>query len=376
LGLVRDCIELGFGPGVEKMFPYSTTRLTCAALALLIGTASLSAQQTTASAADPAAPSVSSSATTVASTTQPDDPTLTLRNQKALESFEPPIDEEYRLGAGDQITLDFPGRPELAGIHTIGPDGMITLNIAGSVRIADLTRAQAAKTITEVLSRYYTNPEVTVKIDKYTANRVRVIGYVQHPGEIAFEGTPTLLDAIGRAGLISPVVTANGVSSNVGPSVPETCTIYRGNSTAVQIDLRQMLLTGNALADMRLRRNDIIVVPEPKHLYVSVMGQVTKPGSVALTPDSTLTSVLADAGCCTDLGGYNPKIHLVQKSTGKDIVVEYKKLLTVGGQQEYTIHPGDIIFVPVSGFNKAAGVIQKISPAATMVSFAALLGAG
>jgi polysaccharide export outer membrane protein len=43
-----------------------------------------------------------------------------------------------------------------------------------------------------------------VSVDKYSSNRVRVIGYVQHPGEIPFEDTPTLLDAIGRAGLITP----------------------------------------------------------------------------------------------------------------------------------------------------------------------------
>jgi polysaccharide export outer membrane protein len=71
---------------------------------------------------------------------------------------------------------------------------------------------------------------------------------------------------------------------NVGPGVPETCTIYRGNSTAVQVNLREMLVTGNALADMRLRRNDIVFVPEPKQQFVSVLGQVGKPGTIPLTP--------------------------------------------------------------------------------------------
>jgi len=50
--------------------------------------------------------------------------------------------------------------------------------------------------------------------------------------------------------------------------------------------------------------------------------------------------------------------------------------MTHTGQQEYAIHPGDVIFVPVSGFNKVASVVQKISPVATMVSLAALVGAG
>ena len=349
---------------------YANLQLTCAALAMALSAAQLTAQQPDASPAHASVPPSNLAATVAV----PNDPTLTMRNQKALESFEPAADEEYRLGAGDEITLDFPGRPELAGPNTIGPDGLISLKVAGKVHLADLTRDEAAKAITDTLSKYYTDPNVTVIITKFTSNRVRVIGYVQHPGEIPFEGTPTLLDAIGRAGLITPQVTANGVPSNIGPSVPETCTIYRGNSTAVQVDLREMLLTGNSLADMRLRRNDIVFVPEPKHLFVSVLGQVGKPGSVPLTPESTLTSVLAEAGCCSDNGGFNPKIHVIQRSSGKDIVVEYKKLLTLGGQNEYTIHPGDVIYVPVSGFNKAASVFQKVGSAATLISIAAVAG--
>jgi len=357
-------------------------RLTCTALALSVSALSLAAQQS-ATQPETALPPVVQPPSTVASNAgQPNEPTLTMRSQKALENFEPAADEEYTLGAGDELTLNFAGRPELDGKTTVGPDGVITLKYAGSVHVAELTREQAEKAITQTLAKFYNDLSVTVSIDKYSSNRVRVVGYVQHPGEITFEETPTLLNAIGRAGLITPTVAASGaagtpsVASNTGPSVPETCTIYRGSTTAVQVNLRELLMSGNALADMRLRRNDIVFVPEPRHLFVSVMGQVSKPGSIALTPESTLTSVLADAGCCSDTGGYNPKIHLLQRSTGKDLVVEYKKLLTLPGQEEYTLHPGDVIYVPVSGFNKVTGVLQKISPAATMISIAALVGAG
>jgi polysaccharide export outer membrane protein len=304
------------------------------------------------------------------------EPILTLRDQKALENFEPPADEEYTLGAGDEISLDFPGRPELAGKRTVGPDGMITLPLVGAVHVADLTRRAAGDAITASLSKYFTDLTVTVSIDKYSSNRVRVLGYVQHPGEIFFENTPTLLDAIGRAGLIAPLVTANGAATNVGPGIPETCTIYRGNDTAVQVQLRKLLVSGNVLADMRLRRNDIVFVPQPKELFVSVLGEVAKPGTIPLTPDSTLTSILADAGCCGDSGGFNPKIHILQPSTGRDTTIEYKKIMTLGGQQEYVLHSGDVIIVPRSGLYKATYLLQRISPVATMVSLAAVIGAG
>jgi polysaccharide export outer membrane protein len=208
---------------------------------------------------------------------------------------------------------------------------------------------------------------------------VRVVGYVQHPGEILFEGTPTLLNAIGRAGLLSntTTVTKDGVVTNgSGGGIPEKCTIYRGNDQSVQVELRALLTSGNALADMRLRRNDVVYVPQPKELFVSVMGQVNHPGTVPLTPESTLTSILTQAGGFTDGAGGSPNIHILQPSVGKDIVVPYKKLMTLAGQKEFTLHSGDVIIINKTGFEKATYVLQRISPIATMVSLAALVGAG
>src|SRR5580698_787401 len=129
---------------------FSISQRVCTALALSLSTALLAAQE-------PAAQQSASPSTLTANASQPNEPTLTLRSQKALESFEPPADEEYTLGAGDEITLDFPGQPELAGKHIIGPDGMITLNLAGAVHVAGLTRATAQKAIVDTLSKYYTD---------------------------------------------------------------------------------------------------------------------------------------------------------------------------------------------------------------------------
>ena len=59
-------------------------------------------------------------------------PQLKLSPMKTLQSFEPAENEEYALGPGDEISLDFPGRPELSGKKVVGPDGRITLSLAGA----------------------------------------------------------------------------------------------------------------------------------------------------------------------------------------------------------------------------------------------------
>jgi polysaccharide biosynthesis/export protein len=83
---------------------------------------------------------------------QTPDPQLKLSPTKAMEAFEPAADEEYQLGPGDEISMDVPGHPELTGKHVIGPDGRITLPIAGTVDVANKTRVAAGQTITEALT--------------------------------------------------------------------------------------------------------------------------------------------------------------------------------------------------------------------------------
>jgi len=356
-------------------YRFSSVSLGCGALALslfVFGSASLVAQAVPGQAVpgqagqDAGLPQSSS------------EPKLTVRSEDALKNFEPAANAEYELGAGDEISLDFPGRPELtaAGKQVVGPDGRITLPLAGAIHVADLSRSGAQKAIADALSPYYNDLTVTVRVDKYSSNRVQVLGYVQHPGQILFDETPTLLDAIGRAGLIVPVVKEGASSANIGSSIPESCTIYRGDSEAINVDLRKLLMNGNRLSNLRLKRNDLVYIPQPKESFVSVLGEVAKPGVIALTRESTLTTILSEAGCCGEGGGFNPEIQILQPSTQKTYKIKYKDIMTLKGQTEYPLHSGDVIIVPKTGLYKATWILQRISPVATMVSLAALVGAG
>ena len=56
---------------------------------------------------------------------KPSEPSLKLNPLEMLRNFEPPANEEYRLGKGDEIVVDFAGRPEMLAKIVIGPDGNI-----------------------------------------------------------------------------------------------------------------------------------------------------------------------------------------------------------------------------------------------------------
>jgi polysaccharide export outer membrane protein len=311
--------------------------------------------------------------TSMAGDTATSSPQLKVSPMKTLQNFEPAENEEYALGPGDEISLDFPGRPELGGKKIVGPDGRITLSLVGALNVADKNRNEVAKLVVETLSPYYKDLTVTVNIDKYGSNRIVIIGSVQHPGVLYFDNTPTLLDVIARGGLLANAATGGGPNSPAGAvrdGIPERCAIYRGNDQVVWIDLKQLLQTGNSMADLRLRRNDIVFVPAQQEVFVSVLGSVMHAGAIALTPDSTLASVLAEAGGLAE--GAAANIQVIQPSTGKTVTIPFKSLLTLKGTDEVKLHAGDVVFVPQSGFFKSTYVIQRLSPIATMGAIAAV----
>jgi polysaccharide export outer membrane protein len=309
-------------------------------------------------------------------------PGLQVNRDVALKAFEPSADQPYELGRGDDITVEVVGRPELTGKHTIGPDGNITMPIVGSLKLADQTREGAAEVIKEALGSYYAGLTVSIGVDKYSSNKILLLGAVEHPGIMLFDGPPTLLEVISRGGaqLQAGSSLGGGGTTDASPStrpvaVPEECMIYRGNATMITVQLRSLLDEGNALANMRLKRDDVVYVPGQTK-FVSVLGMVARPGNLRLDTKSTLPQLLAQAGGVTELAGKNPKIQIIHRGTdgqpGRTLEVAYKDMLTPR-LLDLTLQSGDIILVPESGFNGLGYAFAKISPLVQLFTIGSLL---
>jgi hypothetical protein len=76
-----------------------------------------------------------------------------------------------------------------------------------------------------------------------------------------------------------------------------------------------------------------------------------------------LASILAQSGGLAE--GASNTIQIVQPSTGKTTAVSFKSLLTVAGNDEIKLHPGDVVFVPQTGFYKFTYVTQRIGSIAS-----------
>jgi polysaccharide export outer membrane protein len=139
------------------------------------------------------------------------------------------------------------------------------------------------------------------------------------------------------------------------------------------VDLQGLLASGSPLADLRLRRNDVVFVPSVADRTVSVMGYVEHPGEIVLKHSSNLVSIIGAAGGPSDNAGSNPEIEVVHRS--KEGTIQYfrlKDLLTREGGLDVTLDPGDVIYVSKSNLAKFGFFMQQLSPFATFGTFAAI----
>jgi polysaccharide export outer membrane protein len=121
---------------------------------------------------------------------------------------------EYRLGPGDQITVEVFGQcPDYckAGI-TVPPNARISYPLVrDGVFVAGRTVEQIAAEITKKLDEYIIDPKVTVTLDKAMATRYSVMGNVATPGVRVMDRKVSVYEAVLDAG----GVTKNGNKKQV-----------------------------------------------------------------------------------------------------------------------------------------------------------------
>jgi len=279
-----------------------------------------------------------------------------------LKEFDAQPDTDYRLSEGDEIQIDVWGRPELSGKHLVGPDGKITLPYAGVMKVSELTRSEVEHDVAERWKNFYEGLNVTVSVVKYEGNRIFVLGRVATPGVLHFDGQPTLLEAVARAGGLPAV--GNGTEK---PGLTR-CIVFRGGDKVVWIDLRSLLNGTNLALNIHLRRDDTLYLPDGDDQLVYVMGEVLRPGVVRLTPDMTFMDALGQAGGPTkDAGG---TIRLVRHAAGIDKEIPFKDLVTKQKDQNVALENGDVIYVPRSGMAKLGYIMAVLSPATSYMMFA------
>lgn len=180
-----------------------------------------------------------------------------------LESGPPPIvnefamDNNYRIGVGDELHVQVWRNDELSTHVPVRPDGKISSPLVGDIVAAGLTTQELAKAIGEKLSTYVRNPEVTVIVSNPASadflRRVRVTGAVRTPSSVTYRQGMTVLDLVLQAG---------GLNEFAAPGKSRLYRTIDGRTKIYAIDLEAVLQKGDLRTNYPLYPSDVVTIPE------------------------------------------------------------------------------------------------------------------
>jgi polysaccharide export outer membrane protein len=231
------------------------------------------------------------------------------------------------------------------------------------VFINGMTREEAHKFIHKRLLDYFTSPHLTISVEDYASNQVTVLGRVATAGRQRFAHPPTLAEVLANAGAL-PILDKQVTLTR--------CAIMRGRDKLIWVDLKA-LLTGDPAYNIRMKKGDIIFIPDSSDTSVYVMGSVLKPGSYRLTPRMTILDVLAQSGGPTE-DAASDKIGIYRAGAKQVEIIDLGSLVSPDRKVNFALEDGDVVFVPKSGLASFGYIMRQISPLIGVLTFGVTAG--
>jgi len=201
---------------------------------------------------------------------------------QAQEASAPPTlknaegDARYTLNPGDVVEVQYRYTPEYNQTVTIQPDGYVSLEIVGDVKIGGLTLAQVRTTIIKKASVRLNDPEVTLLLKEFQKPYFVVAGEVAQPGKFEMRENITALQAI---------ILAGGFKDSAKSS--QIILFRKINSEMAEvkvINLKKIKRTSDLEKDLALQAGDMLMVPQNTITKIERYVKLASLGTFLLNP--------------------------------------------------------------------------------------------
>lgn len=233
----------------------------------------------------------------------------------------------YRLGAGDVVIIEVWGASQETFQKTISPDGVVTIEGVGPIKLAGLSVSEATSRLRSQLGRYYSDCQVSLSLGENRSIVVQVMGEVVMPGTYTLSSLSSAFNALYAAGGINEVGTLRDIR------------VYRGGRVLANIDVYDYLVNGNSRGDVRLQDNDVIIVG-PYDCLVEVQGKVKRPMFYEMKSSESVQRLLQFAGGFTG-NAFTKSVRLVRRS-GSEYSIHTIEEFDMNG---FTLADGDSLYV-------------------------------
>jgi polysaccharide export outer membrane protein len=165
-------------------------------------------------------------------------------------------EDRYRLQPGDVIDVQFRYTPEFNQTVTVQPDGYISIEIGGDLKVAGLTVEETRQAILRQANKRLQDPVATIVLKEFQKPYFVVSGEVAQPGKIEMRQRVTALQAIMLAG---------GMKESAKSS--QIIVFRQINSDLAEVkvlNLKSISRTSDLENDLTLQAGDIVYIPRDK----------------------------------------------------------------------------------------------------------------
>jgi len=253
-----------------------------------------------------------------------------------------PWQQHLTLGPGDSVNISIYGRKPSARTDVpVGPDGRLSYLQVHGLLAAGLTIDELRDRLTEELGAYYRNVRAIVTPSAWRSKRYYLLGTIMDRGTYYLDQPMTIIEATSRArGIATGLLEQNTVEI---ADLPRAFLIRQGKR--VPVDFVKLFQEGDLTQNVLLEPGDYIYFPSATLNEVYVLGSIASPGTVGLSGNASVLSVL------TTRGGFTPKAYkqrvlVVRGSLNQpELHVVDVAAVLAGKSRDFPVEPKDIIYV-------------------------------
>ncbi|HTN30140.1 MAG TPA: polysaccharide biosynthesis/export family protein [Pseudomonas sp.] len=244
----------------------------------------------------------------------------------------------YRIQSGDQLDLNFVSARGMSGSKTVMPDGTVSLEYVGSVKVSGLTVKEVEAKLVALYAQTLRNPIISASVPRAQSNLQNLRDTLFSPG-----------------GGMSREIT-------IGPDGRATFPMLGSMSLAgVTLDDLQQTLSRRYASEVGPLKVDVLLKNSAAN-EVFVLGEVGQPGAYAVRRPISVLEALTLAR------GYTPRSNLsevmVINRQGEQVITrtyDIKAVLKDKAAAMAYLQPDDLLFIPKTGLAEAGDTVRQLS---------------